>query len=76
LVAIEAGHDSRLKGEIPMENSTKDKVEGSFHELKGKIKENVGQVTNNPDLESEGKGEKVVGKFQKKVAEAEKVFEK
>ena len=35
--------------------STNDRIEGKFHEVKGKIKEKAGQVTNNPDLESEGK---------------------
>ena len=59
-----------------MANSTKDKVEGKFHEAKGKVKEKVGQVTNNPNLESEGKGEKMGGKVQKKVGDIEKVFEK
>jgi len=27
--------------------STKDKAEGKFHEMKGKIKEKAGQLTNN-----------------------------
>jgi uncharacterized protein YjbJ (UPF0337 family) len=65
-----------VKGEIPMDNSTKDKVEGNFHELKGKVKEKVGQVTNDPNLESKGQGEKLAGKFQKKTGDVEKVFEK
>jgi uncharacterized protein YjbJ (UPF0337 family) len=64
------------KGEIPMDNSTKDKLEGNFHELKGKVKEKVGQVTNDPNLESKGQGEKLAGKFQKKTGDVEKVFEK
>jgi uncharacterized protein YjbJ (UPF0337 family) len=59
-----------------MDDSTKDKLEGAAHELKGKVKEKVGQVTNNPDLEAEGTGEKVGGKVQKKVGDVEKVFEK
>ena len=59
-----------------MENSTKDQVEGKFHETKGKVKEKIGQVTNNPNLEKEGKDEKSSGKVQKKVGEIEKVFEK
>ncbi len=32
-----------------MENSTKDQVKGKFHEVKGDVKEKVGQVTNNPN---------------------------
>jgi uncharacterized protein YjbJ (UPF0337 family) len=59
-----------------MENSTQDKVEGKFHEVKGKVKEKVGQVTNDPNLESEGQGENLAGKIQKKVGDIEKVFEK
>jgi len=59
-----------------MDNSTKDKVDGNFHELKGKVKEKVGQVTNDPNLESKGRSEKLAGKVQKKTGDVEKVFEK
>jgi uncharacterized protein YjbJ (UPF0337 family) len=59
-----------------MKDSTKDKVEGAVHETKGKVKEKVGQLTNNPRLEDEGTDEKVAGKIQKKVGDVEKVFEK
>jgi uncharacterized protein YjbJ (UPF0337 family) len=59
-----------------MKDSTKDKVQGSVHELKGKVKETVGRATNNPRLEDEGTDEKVAGKIQKKVGDIEKVFEK
>jgi uncharacterized protein YjbJ (UPF0337 family) len=59
-----------------MDNSTKDKMQGAAHELKGAVKEKVGQVTNKPNLENEGAGEKVGGKIQKKVGDVEKVFEK
>jgi uncharacterized protein YjbJ (UPF0337 family) len=33
-------------------------------------------VTNDPNLESEGQGEKLAGKVQKKAGDVEKVFEK
>ena len=33
-----------------MNPSTMDEIKGSFHEVKGTVKEKVGQVTNNPDL--------------------------
>ena len=36
-----------------MKTSTKDEVEGKVHEVKGKIKEQVGRATNNSDLETE-----------------------
>jgi uncharacterized protein YjbJ (UPF0337 family) len=59
-----------------MKDSTKNKVEGHVHELKGKVKEKVGHATNNPELESEGMDEKLGGKIQKKVGDIEKVLEK
>jgi uncharacterized protein YjbJ (UPF0337 family) len=65
---------SAIKGEAAMKDSTKDKVKGSIHEVKGKVKEQVGRITNNPDLEAEGQGEKVGGKILKKVGQVEKVL--
>lgn len=59
-----------------MDDSTKDKVEGTLHDLKGTVKEKLGRLTNNPPLEEEGTDEKVAGKIQKKVGDVEKVFEK
>lgn len=58
-----------------MKDSTKDKVEGAAHELKGAVKEKVGRATNNPDLETEGTAEKLGGKVQKKVGDIEKAIE-
>jgi len=59
-----------------MKPSTQDQTEGALHELKGKVKEKLGQVTNNPDLATEGQDENLAGKIQKKVGQIEKVFEK
>jgi uncharacterized protein YjbJ (UPF0337 family) len=59
-----------------MKQSTKDEIAGKTHEAKGKIKEEVGKVTNNPNLEAEGEDEKVGGKIQNKVGQIKKVFEK
>lgn len=59
-----------------MNQSTKDHVEGKTHEVKGKVKEEIGKATNNPNLQGEGVDEKVGGKIQKKVGDVEKVFEK
>ena len=56
-----------------MKDSTKDQAEGKAHEVKGAVKEKVGKVTNDPQLESEGQDEKVGGKIQKKVGQIEKV---
>lgn len=57
-----------------MKSSTKDQIEGNLHEVKGKIKEKAGQVTNNPSLKAEGQDEALAGKVQKKIGEVEKVF--
>jgi len=59
-----------------MKPSTTDQIKGKFHEVKGDVKEKVGQVTNNPNLEAEGQDEKLTGKVQKKIGQIEKVFEK
>ena len=57
-----------------MKQSIEDKAKGTFHEVKGKVKEKVGRVTNDPDLEIEGQGEKINGKVQKKIGQVEKVL--
>jgi len=59
-----------------MKQSTKDQLEGQLHEVKGKVKEKAGQVTNNPDLEVDGQAENLAGKIQKKVGQIKSVFEK
>jgi uncharacterized protein YjbJ (UPF0337 family) len=57
-----------------MKQSTEDKAKGTFHEVKGKVKEKVGRATNDPDLEAEGQVEKIGGKVQKKIGQVEKVL--
>ena len=47
---------------------------GKIHEVKGAVKEKVGRLTNNPDLEVEGKAEKVGGKVQEKIGQVRKVL--
>ena len=39
-----------------MKASMKDQVEGTFHEIKGKVKEVAGKLSDNPNLEGEGLG--------------------
>ena len=57
-----------------MKSSIRDKAEGALHEAKGKIKEVAGKVTDNPELEAEGKAEKFAGKVQGKVGEVKKIL--
>jgi uncharacterized protein YjbJ (UPF0337 family) len=59
-----------------MKPSTKDEIAGELHEVKGKIKEKVGHLTNDSDLEAEGIGEKIGGKIRKKIGQLERVVEK
>jgi len=56
--------------------STKDEVKGKAHEIKGKLKQKVAQVTNNPRLQEEGEDEEMAGTVQKKVGQVKKVFAK
>ena len=58
-----------------MKSSTKDRIKGSFKELKGKVKEKTGTATGNPDLRDRGTVEKAGGKVQRKIGDVEKVFE-
>jgi uncharacterized protein YjbJ (UPF0337 family) len=57
-----------------MKPSTKDEVAGNVLEVKGKVKEKAGQLTNNPNLEAEGQDEEVGGKVRKKIGQVEKVL--
>ena len=59
-----------------MKPSTENEIAGQVHEVKGKIKEKVGQLTNDPDLEAEGIGEKIGGKVQEKIGQVKKVLGK
>jgi uncharacterized protein YjbJ (UPF0337 family) len=67
---------NRFRGGNKMKPSTENEIAGKVHEVKGKIKEKVGQLTNDPDLEAEGFGEKIGGKVQVKIGQVEKAVEK
>ena len=59
-----------------MKSSIGDKAEGTFHEVKGKVKEVAGELGDNPKLEAEGINEKIAGKVQKKIGQVKKAFGK
>ena len=59
-----------------MKPSTENEIAGKVHEVKGTIKEKVGQITNDPDLEGEGIVENITGKIQSKLGQVEKAIEK
>jgi uncharacterized protein YjbJ (UPF0337 family) len=54
-----------------MKPSTDDKATGKLHQVKGTIKEKAGEITNNPELEAEGRVEKNAGKVQHWVGKVE-----
>lgn len=59
-----------------MKSGLKDKVEGTFHEAKGAIKEEAGKLADKPKLENEGAAEKIDGKIQKQVGKIKTAFGK
>ncbi len=58
-----------------MKSSTKDNAEGKMHQVKGKIKDVVGKIVGNRDLEVEGKIENLTGKVQEKIGQIKKVVD-
>jgi uncharacterized protein YjbJ (UPF0337 family) len=57
-----------------MKTGTKDVVAGKIHEVKGAVKKTVGKLTNNPDLEADGRVEEVAGKVQNKIGHVKKIL--
>lgn len=55
-----------------MKPSTDDKTTGKLHEVKGTIKQKLGELTKNPNLEADGRAEKNAGKVQNWVGKVEK----
>jgi uncharacterized protein YjbJ (UPF0337 family) len=62
--------------ERAMKPGMQDEIEGKLQNLKGKVKEKVGELTNDPDLEAEGKAEEIAGKVREKVGQVKKVLGK
>jgi len=59
-----------------MKSGSRDKMEGTFHKVKGKGKELAGKLGDNPKLEAEGTVENAGGKVQEKVGKAKKILGK
>lgn len=57
-----------------MKSSIRDKAEGTFHEMKGKLKEVAGKMTDNPKLHAKGTVEKIAGKVQNKIGQVKQVL--
>jgi uncharacterized protein YjbJ (UPF0337 family) len=50
-------------------SSTTDKIKGAANQVGGKIKEEVGEVIGNKQMEAEGMAQKAKGEAQRKVGE-------
>jgi uncharacterized protein YjbJ (UPF0337 family) len=57
-----------------MKSSTKDKINGLADKIKGNVKEGIGSLSGNHDLEKEGKNDQSKGEARKKIGEIKKVF--
>ena len=51
-------------------------MEGTFHQMKGKIKEIAGELTDNPKLKAAGTYEKLSGVVQEKIGQIKKGLRK
>ena len=56
-----------------MKSSTKDIAGGKMHKVKGRIKEAVGHLFGNRDLEAQGIDENLDGRVQEKIGQVERV---
>ena len=59
-----------------MKSSTKDKINGKMHEVKGQVKQAIGTAANSPSMIAEGRIEKIGGKIQSKTGQVKKAFGK
>lgn len=53
-----------------MKNSTKQKLEGKVIEVKGKVKQQVGALSDDPKLEASGVVDQIVGKAKQALGSA------
>jgi uncharacterized protein YjbJ (UPF0337 family) len=74
--SLDANRQIKIVKENIMKSSTRDDAEGKLHQMKGKIKEIAGNLTDNPKLEAEGAGEKMAGIVQEKMGQVKKVWGK
>ncbi len=56
--------------------STEDKIKGNWNELKGKVKQKYGNLTDDDLKYEEGKEDELLGKLQQKTGEAKDTIKK
>jgi uncharacterized protein YjbJ (UPF0337 family) len=59
-----------------MRSGARDEAVGQWHKVKGKIKEIVGKLTDDPKLEAEGTTETIAGKVQVKFGQIKAIVGK
>ena len=52
-----------------------EKTKGAINKIKGEAKDQIGNATNDRDLQAEGKKDKVKGKAQEKVGKAKDLLD-
>jgi uncharacterized protein YjbJ (UPF0337 family) len=57
-----------------MRPSTRDQIKGELHQIRGRAKVKVGQITNNRHMAAAGRSETLAGKIQKKFGRIKRVF--
>ena len=57
-----------------MKSSADNQVKGKFHEVKGRTKEQLAKLMNDPTLE--GKDENTIGRFERKTRQADNGLKK
>jgi uncharacterized protein YjbJ (UPF0337 family) len=59
-----------------MKSGIRDEAEGKWHQVKSKVKEIAGDLSDDPNLKAEGKKEGRAGEIQEKIGEVKKVVGK
>jgi uncharacterized protein YjbJ (UPF0337 family) len=54
--------------------ATDDKIDAKADQLKGEVKEGVGRVTDDPELEAEGHGDQAKGNLKQAAEKVKDVF--
>jgi uncharacterized protein YjbJ (UPF0337 family) len=59
-----------------MKGSTRNLVEGKYHEVKGEVKAAIGKAVSSPKVALQGQAEKIAGKVQKTLSKVKKAVGK
>ena len=57
-----------------MSSGLGDNLKGAANKLKGEVKESVGNATNDPKLQAEGKADQTKGTIQEKIGEVKEAI--